>query len=445
MNILFVNPFITDFSAYDLWLRPVGLLYIAAAVRRYTSTHVYWLDPMDRFSVETGSKSRPDGRGNYRRTIIKKPPLYESVPRHYARYGITWDEFERRLNSLPDTIDLVLITSLMTYWIDGLEMTVGAIRKRYPRAEIVLGGVLAGLVPEFDAGSLGINRVIPGYGESKVLDLISKMGGKVADYPDFGDIDNLPFPAVDLLGSREFLPLLTSRGCPGSCSYCASRLLHPRFSQRSPENVLAEINSHINRFNTSHFIIYDDALLINKKTHFRPIFSSLEKQQDISFHTPNGLHAREIDGETAFLMAGSGFQTVRLSFESTQAEILSRSDNKVNLTDMIRAMENLEMAGYKPASIEVYLLFGYPGQTVADVEHAIRFVRELGARPHLAFYSPVPGTRDFKELQSDGSLAHPTNLYEGNKLYYLYRKSTFQPQEILYLKDLAATAGPQQT
>lgn len=121
MRLLFVNPYIYDFTAYDLWLRPLGLLYIAAAARKYTNCEIYWLDALDRFQPGAGVKPGASGRGKYHREIVDKPSIYIGTPRNYARYGIPYAAFQEKLERLPG-IDMILITTLMTYWIDGLNL-----------------------------------------------------------------------------------------------------------------------------------------------------------------------------------------------------------------------------------------------------------------------------------------------------------------------------------
>ena len=153
------------------------------------------------------------------------------------------------------------------------------------------------------------------------------------------------------------------------------------------------------QYSPEHFIIFDDALLINKENRFWKIFPNLELNSPSHFHTPNGLHAKEIDLKTAEILYSSGFKTIRLGFESLKPDILSSSSNKVNESEMREAVVNLERAGYDRNQIEIYLLFGYPGQTISDLEEVLFFVRDLGTIPRLALYSPVPGSKDFKKLQ----------------------------------------------
>ncbi|MGD2087850.1 MAG: radical SAM protein [Candidatus Aminicenantes bacterium] len=445
MKILLVNPYIYDFTAYDLWLRPLGLLYIAAVLKKYTNCELYWLDALDRFQEGAYSsgdpamkRSKANGRGKYHREIVKKPPVYEKTPRTYARYGIPVESFREKINQIP-AVDMILVTTLMTYWIDGIQFTVDMLKERFPTAKIVIGGVLPGLVPVDQLKNfIEADYFISGYGEDKILKIIAAGGGIVYSHPDLSDIDNIPYPAVEFLSSRNFLPLMTSRGCPFRCTYCASGILHEKFLERAPEKILDEIYYLHNTYGTQHFVVFDDALLVNRRQRFLKVFHNVSGTLKVHFHTPNGLHVSEIDRETAEVLFKCGFKTLRLSFESTTSEILSKSSNKVTIQQMVKAVKNLEVAGYERKDIAVYLLFGVPGQRLEQIEEDLEFVKSLGVTPHLSYFSPVPGTIDFINLQKNGVLAAPVNLYETNKIYFVYNKSNLSLEEIKSIKDQAA-------
>lgn len=449
MNILLVNPYITDFTAFDLWLRPLGLLYLGGILKGFSSAEIHWLDTLDRFQPDAFSvgdpaskQARKNGSGKFHREFIEKKGLFASAPRHYSRYGMPEEAFQKRLDELPE-IQVILMTSLMTYWVDGVRFTLEKLKQRFPRAITVLGGILPTLASREVLENHGVfaHHLIKGPGESQILPLLQDLGLKIRRFPDFNDIDALPYPAVELTGNPQILPLLTSRGCPLHCSYCASDLLNPSFRERRADLVIGELEYYRDAHDPRHFAIFDDALLINKRNHFFPIFSWARDHMQVNFHTPNGLHAREIDGETAELFYSSGFKTLRLSFESTSKSILSRSSGKVNRRQMVTAVENLEAAGYKRKEIGVYLLFGVPGQTAAEVEMALDFTGDLGVTPHLSYYSPVPGSRDFLDLQKKGILSAPVNLYETNKLYFVYRKTGFSEEQIQSVKNRTAVLG----
>ncbi|MGE5340514.1 MAG: B12-binding domain-containing radical SAM protein [Candidatus Omnitrophota bacterium] len=444
MRILLVNPYIYDFTAFDLWLRPLGLLYIASVLRRYTDAELYWLDALDRFQENAfppgesvTQYTQANGQGKYHRETVERPQIYADIPRTYARYGIPLPAFLDKRDAIPE-VDLILMTSLMTYWIDGVRLTLETLKSRFPRAKVVVGGILPTLIPH-DLLRCYVNADywVHGYGEEEILTIIQAENGRVYPHPDLTRIDHIPEPAVDFLSNRDILPLMTSRGCPFQCTYCASNRLNPHFIEREPQAVYEDIYRHHEMYGTRHFIIFDDALLINKRRRFLTVFQKVKDHLNVHFHTPNGLHAGEIDRETAETMFASGFKTLRLSFESTREEILARSSNKVSVRQMIQAVENLEAAGYQRRELDVYLLFGFPGQRVDDIREALDFVGDLGVNPHLSFYSPVPGTQDFIRMQESGVLSTPVNLYETNKIYFLYHKSGLNREAIAHLKNMA--------
>lgn len=434
MKVLLLNPYITDFTAYDLWLRPLGLHYIAAVIRGYSDCEIYWLDTLDRFQTPGEPPSAKDGRGKFHREIVDKPGIYKTIPRHYARYGMPVDRFREKVDELPD-IDVILVTTLMTYWIDGVKLCLCLLHDRFPRAKIVIGGILANLAPRETRQLDWVDAVVPGRGEEQVLPLLGQLGARILPHPDFSDIDAIPLPAFDFAGTRDHLPLLTSRGCPFHCDYCASPILNSVFAERSPEAIAAEISQMAETYGTRHFIIFDDAFLVNKAKRLFRVFRALDNRLGVRFHTPNGLHAREIDDETAETLHAARFETIRLSFESLSARILARSSGKVTRAEMENALACLEKAGYARKEMEAYLLFGYPGQTVRDMEEALLFIADQGIIPRLSYYSPVPGTKDYSRLQQEGILTSPPDLYETNKIYFLYEKSGFSPPEIERIKE----------
>ncbi len=234
MKILLVNPYIYDFTAYDLWLRPLGLLYIAAVLKKYTLSELFWLDALGRFQEKAAppgdsslKQSKASGRGKYHRELVEKPFIYENTPRRYARYGIPFEAFRDKIDNIPK-VDMILVTSLMTYWVDGVKITVDTLRKKFPSAKIVIGGILPTLVPAvLLKNSIDADYFVPGYGEEKILKIIEANNGRVYPHPDLSGVDNL-YPAVEFLSNRNSLPLLTSRGCPYRCTYCASSILNKK-------------------------------------------------------------------------------------------------------------------------------------------------------------------------------------------------------------------------
>ncbi|PJA54883.1 MAG: radical SAM protein, partial [Candidatus Marinimicrobia bacterium CG_4_9_14_3_um_filter_48_9] len=91
-RLLLINPWITDFAAYDLWLKPLGLLYIGAYLRA-AGYEIDLIDCMDRNHPSVSGlmkpgDSKPDGRGKFYKTELPKPESLHHIPRRWGRYGI---------------------------------------------------------------------------------------------------------------------------------------------------------------------------------------------------------------------------------------------------------------------------------------------------------------------------------------------------------------------
>lgn len=416
-RLLLVNPWIADFAAFDLWAKPVGLLSIAKYLLKF-GYEIDFLDLMDRlkWNDPVDAKSR-DGRGHYRKTILPKPEVLSHIPRRYGLYGATREKFESALDAIEQP-DAILLTSHMTYWYPGVKMTVDVLRERFPGTPMILGGIYATLLPEHARQTIRPDYLITGYGEKKALTLLDSLLGVSRDesqQPEYDDSGELPWSLYSRLKS---VAVLTSRGCPNRCSYCATRLLNPRFSQRKPEDVIFEIVDTHYRYDIRDFAFYDDALFTNRDRHIIPILKGIiEHGVRARFHTPNGLFAREINPELAELMKSAGFETIRLSLESVAPEIQRASSNKVDNAAFIRTMNVLENAGFRRNRIEVYLIAGLPEQTIDSV----RFVADQGAISRLAFFTPIPGTAEWEKARRRGLVSDDTDpLLTNNSVFPFY-------------------------
>src|SRR5881398_2659269 len=96
-RILLVNPPIYDFSAYDFWLKPYGLLKVAGFLRGQAELRLF--DYLDRLHSALATPSRSDqwGRGPFPACVIPKPEIFAGMRRHYRRYGVPRAEFQRLL------------------------------------------------------------------------------------------------------------------------------------------------------------------------------------------------------------------------------------------------------------------------------------------------------------------------------------------------------------
>lgn len=397
-RVLLIAPYIQDFAAYDLWLKPLGLLYLAAAAER-TGYEVRVANPLDRLhpsacSIHARRRVRDDGsgKGKFSYEVIPKPQCLARVSRIYKRYGIPVEAFKRQLAEGPPP-DIIGVSSMMTYWYGGVAETVKIAREIYPGVPVVLGGVYATLCPSHAREHIAPDFLVEGPGEKKFLEILR---AEIRGGGGEGILRGYLRPAYHLLQNLDSVSMVTSFGCPFSCGYCASRLLRPEFVQRPIEDVVDEIIHYAQTLRIRDIAFYDDALVVNADRHMKPILRAvIERGLNVRFHTPNGLHASMIDEELAGLMKSAGFATIRLSVESIDETRLKDSSEKVSPAGFSEAMSNLLAAGYAAGSIEAYVLMGVPGQQPEEVEETMRFVNETGVVVRLADFSPIPGTKYF--------------------------------------------------
>ena len=188
-------------------------------------------------------------------------------------------------------------------------------------------------------------------------------------------------------------PIMTSRGCPFSCEYCASSFLEKAFRYRSPESVFKEIQHWHLHYDVNNFAFYDDALLIDPENHILPLLDKIiTSGMELAFHTPNALHIREIRPKVADMMFKAGFKTIRLGLETFDFSSNRQSDAKVKKEEFFQALTSLKKAGFSSGQIGAYLLCALPEQELSDVETSILSVKESGIEPVLAYYTPIPHT-----------------------------------------------------
>ncbi len=428
-SILLVNPWIVDFAAYDFWNKPVGLLSVGAVLRD-AGFEVRLLDCMDRYHpalagdsaarAVTAVRTRDDGSGHFLKTILDKPELLAAVPRRWGRYGLPLETVRRLIASQPAP-DVVLVTSGMTYWYPGVQAVIASIRERHPGVPVLLGGIYATLCTEHARKWSGADRVIPGEGERAGLEAVASITGLRLDPSPGAFPEYFPRPAQDLYPVLRSASLITSRGCPFRCPFCASHLLNSGgFRMRGTESVVREIESlHLEK-GTVDFAFVDDALLFRKEEHLLPLLRLLAgKNLPLRLHAPNGMHPSWIDGETAVLMRKTGFRTIRLSVETVNPERLREMGGKVTAESLKEAVRRFVEAGYSPAELGAYAIMGLPGQPIAETAETLAFIFSLGLRISLAAFSPIPGTASWAEAVRAGLISEDADPLVSNHAAFL--------------------------
>jgi len=408
MKAFLINPPVYDFSAYDLWMKPLGFLLVARLLLK-NNWKVYYFDFMDRLHPSVRSQSNLFGCGKFPAKIIEKPECYADVPRYYKRFGLAEEVFVEYIKSI-DPPDFILLSSGMTYWYPGVKEVVQLCRRYFPGKPIVLGGIYASLCPQH-AEKMGADFVFVGKDLVKFSQALAKLSGSQFQPYHWYELE----PAWELYPKLNYICVRTSTGCPLCCRYCASHYLEPAVYQRKPEKMAEEITNLCERFDIADVAFYDDALLFRLEQHLAQILSRIHRK--LRFHSPNGLHLRFFNPETAFLLKESGFRTIRLSLESVKPETVD-SSHKVDFQKFEKVMDWLVKANFSKEDIGVYIMVGWPDQRPAEILETIRILKGYPCRIKLAEYSPIPFTSTFhmcEALYPDLNLEEP--LFQNNSIF----------------------------
>lgn len=405
MRILLFNPWITDFSAFDLWTRPLNLLRFASSLRRH-GVEVQLFDCLDRHSpLAAGLKTHNHrmsvfGCGHYYQEEIQPPPLLSFVPRRYKRFGIPKDRVEAYLTTLAPP-DCIVVASMMTYWYPGVFEAIVLLRRLFPGVPILLGGIYATLCGDHAREHAGADLVLTGaHWPAITARLLEFLTGRREEAQ--GDHRQWIEPAYDLLGKTSSYPMLTSVGCPFQCTYCATHAIWPAYHAYETEAVLDSMERLVREYGAEDIAFFDDALLMHKKTHFLPLLEGIVRRGwRIRLHTPNAIHVRQVDEETADLMKRAGFRTIRLALETTRPDWQEETGGKVFNAEYVSALNALRQAGFTANELGTYILYGLPGETMTMVREACELVVAMGSEIKVAMYSPVPGTRMYEAGEYD--------------------------------------------
>ncbi len=352
-----------------------------------------------------------DGTGKFFRQPLPPPLLDKSLPRKYARYGVPSSVIKEKITLARP--DLVLITTGMTYWYPGVREAVQEVKGLFPSVPVIAGGIYATLMPDHCRDVCGAGHIITGSGEDE---LRSFLGMNHFPVPS-GALPDRPMLIPGIWDEAGIIRL--NRGCPLRCAYCASGLICDGFTPGNPDKGWKALMELHHFAGTRNFAFYDDALLYRKEEVFIPFLKRIIREEcDFNFYTPNAVHLRYLDRETAKLMVDAGFREIRLGYESSSCEFHKKRDGKFHPASFPGKIEELKKAGFSHETIRVYILAGLPGQEAGEVEESILHAKDAGVRISLSEYSPVPGSAMWDECLNSSS--HPLAeepLYHNNTLF----------------------------
>ena len=251
------------------------------------------------------------------------------------------------------------------------------------------------------------------------------------------DIDALGMPSWDLIRPDEYpesqhgaffekfpiAPVITTRGCPFSCTFCAGNLIAgKRLRKRSVKSIINEITTLYKDYGIREFHIIDDNFTLDRNFAKEFLRRLKESNLNMSWSVPNGVRVDTIDDEMLQLMKETGLYLISLGIESGSDRVLKLMKKSLTTDKVRRAIEMIR--GYN-IDIAGFFILGFPGETIEDIKETIKFSLELDLiRANYFTYLPFPGTESYNDLKRQGKL---DNL---NTEKFCFMKSSFTPEGI---------------
>ena len=295
----------------------------------------------------------------------------------------------------------------------------------------------------------GADYVLLGEGEETLGELLAQLDGrsetapadilglayKVAGQPqrnqrrpDIKALDSLPFPAWDLIDVAHYkriwqerhgyysMNMVTTRGCPYHCNWCAKPIWGQRYHSRSPENVVAELKWLKETYAPDHIWFADD--IMGLKPNWLERFGALVAAE--AAQVPFKCLSRAdllLRGNTIKGLQQAGCDIVWIGAESGSQSVLNAMEKGTKVEQIYEAAQQVHEAGFR---IAFFLQFGYPGETRADIELTLQMVRDCAPNDiGMSVSYPLPGTKFYERVKLE--LGEKQNWVDSSDLEMLYR------------------------
>lgn len=344
--------------------------------------------------------------------------------------GLTVSSIERIIKEFkPDVVGLTCSTANFTRAIELAKLC-----RKICTAKIVIGGVHVSAIPDFvmsencdcldclvvGEGEKTMLEIVDAYQRNSGLESIKGIVYKKQDKiirneirPFMEDLDGIPFPARHLIPQHLFFPnmhnaryrkcftILTSRGCPFNCSFCAARIVSgTKYRMHSAEYVLDEMQILKKDYGARQLLITDDTFTVNHPRLEKICKGMIDKKLDLKWFC--FAHVNTVNREILSLMKKAGCYNIGFGLESSNEEILKRMGKPISPA---KSKETIKIANQLGFKTQTFYIVGSPGETRTQMLDTIKFSREVSST--LVFYNmlvPFPGTKDFKYFFSSVSL-----------------------------------------
>jgi len=413
MKVLLINPPQTFYPGSDqpAGNLPIGLMYIAAVLQR-EEVKVEILDAFIEGSFEKTGDT--------------------------FNVGMPFEQIKKEIESRKP--DIVGISGPFTCQIENALKVSNLVKEVNPNILTVIGGPHVTLVPqEFLEEAKNVDVAVIGEGEYIMLEVVQafenkkqlsqiqgiayRQNGKVVVTPSrplIENLDELPYPAYDLvvmeqylspkkIGYRSFqdraISMITSRGCPFNCCFCAVHLhMGQKFRAHSAKYVLDHIQFVVDKFKIKNIFFEDDNLTLDVKRFEDICDGIITRKIKIRWETPNGVRADCLNLELLKKMKQSGANSIFVGVESGDQNVLDNVICKsLDLNRVVQFAKDAKQIGLKTGA---FYIIGFPGETketmLRTVDFALELKRKYDVGMHLFMATPSYGTRLYEDCKAKG-------------------------------------------
>ena len=245
--------------------------------------------------------------------------------------------------------------------------------------------------------------------------------------PIRADLDSLPTPAWDLVDIEQYrgawlsrhgffsMNLVSSRGCPYRCNWCAKPIYGNSYHAQSAVRIAKEMLHVKQTYCPDHLWFADDIFALSAKwtENFSNAVERLEAQIPFRMQSRCDLMTRD----TVIALKRAGCTEVWMGAESGSQQVLDAMEKGIRIEHIYEARRNLARHGIRAG---LFLQFGYPNETWQDIEATVRMVRET--RPNdigVSVSYPIPGTKFFQLVASQ--MGKKTQWSESGDLAMMFK------------------------
>jgi radical SAM superfamily enzyme YgiQ (UPF0313 family) len=342
-------------------------------------------------------------RSGFAVTVIDCPPL-----------NVTYEALKREITHIKP--DIVGITSVTVTFSSAVQ-TARVVKEAHPQTLTVMGGPHVTVLDEQTISEQQeVDVVVRGEGEQTMLELASlvsksdlknlheidgltfRKNAQIIRTRDRGFIQNLnelPYPAYKYFPLNKYklfgkliLPIITSRGCAFSCTFClAPRMGGRRFRARSPKNVVDELEWSKAAYAPDAFTFHDETFTHDKQR----VLAICEEIKSRKINLPWDCSTRvdRISPDLLAKMREANCQLVSFGVESGSQGMLNAMKKGTTIKQNAEAIKWVKEAGI---AVTISVIIGYPGETKDTLEQTLEFIRRTEPDDvHMSLATPYPG------------------------------------------------------